>query len=793
LNADLLQGFYLRDLLIEPAKGRVTSRQGFEHLPPKAIEVLLCLARRPGELVTHEDILECVWGDRQGGHDAVSHAVSEIRHALNDHREDPRFIQTLPRRGYRLLVTPASADGNTANSILDIQTGAGSEVTGFIENMKRRGVLETGVAYLVLGWLLIQVADTTFDNLGFPLWAEPLVNFTVIGGFPIVILLSWFFEFAEGRLIKDRGYQSPKMLEGLGRNFLAIIFAFVIAGVGSGMYQATFGYAVPVAASAVDVDLLRDPEVIPIDEDSVAVLQLATFTDDERTSAFAKGLSEDLLDGLARIPGLSVSSRGDSWSLTPNATSGDVRERLRVARYVEGSVRLVDDQLGVVIQLIDSETGFHIVSRRFDYELDNFHAMQTEIRDMIVANLRPAWDRNKAGTVTLASSSTSPDAYVLYRRGVEVLYDPRTEESIEQALGYFQGALEIDPGYPAAHAGVCSANMQMFLLTRDPDDVKTAETACGEAYAVAPRLPQVLRAVARLYVVTGRNEDAKSLYNLALEQNAQDAAALRGLAGIARRQQSFDEAVRLMTRAVELQPGNWNSMNALGSIYFRVGQYENAAREFRKVAYLDPDNFAALGNLGSASLMAGDFELARHAIERSLEIEATPPMYSNLGIIHYYLGDFDKSVEVHRQAIAQAPDIHINWLNLADALHFAGNNDESRAAFRKSAELSEIQLQVNSADIEALTLLAWARAMTGHPEEGVTLAARAVELDSNDPYSHYYHALTLIRNGEIERAIDAIDRAIENGYSANMLRAEPYLQELKSNARFNRLVSKADK
>ena len=95
MNADLLQGFYLRDLLIEPGKGRVTSRQGSEHLPPKATEVLLCLARRPGDLVTHDELLECAWGEHQGSREALSHAVSEVRHALGDHKDDPEYIQTL--------------------------------------------------------------------------------------------------------------------------------------------------------------------------------------------------------------------------------------------------------------------------------------------------------------------------------------------------------------------------------------------------------------------------------------------------------------------------------------------------------------------------------------------------------------------------------------------------------------------------------------------------------------------------------------------------------------------------
>ncbi len=106
MKSDLLQGFYLGDLLVEPLKGRVTGRAGSQHLPPKAVEVLLCLASTPGDLVAREVLLDDVWGVGNGSQEALSHAISEIRHALDDHPDDPAFLQTLPKRGYRLLVEP---------------------------------------------------------------------------------------------------------------------------------------------------------------------------------------------------------------------------------------------------------------------------------------------------------------------------------------------------------------------------------------------------------------------------------------------------------------------------------------------------------------------------------------------------------------------------------------------------------------------------------------------------------------------------------------------------------------
>ena len=104
---ELLDGFFLGELRIDPSTGTVSSGAGSEHLTPHAVEVLLCIARRPRELVSREIILAEAWGHGQGNADAVSRVVSEIRHALGDHADTPSFIQTVPKRGYRLLVQPA--------------------------------------------------------------------------------------------------------------------------------------------------------------------------------------------------------------------------------------------------------------------------------------------------------------------------------------------------------------------------------------------------------------------------------------------------------------------------------------------------------------------------------------------------------------------------------------------------------------------------------------------------------------------------------------------------------------
>lgn len=779
MNSELLQGFRLRGWRVEPLKGQVTGAAGVRHLPPKAVDVLLRLAERPHKLVTREELLEQVWGDGNGSHEALGHAISDLRQAFDDHHDNPWLIQTLPKRGYRLISAPELSSRES--------TPAGDDGSrrDWWERLLRHGVVQAAAAYLVAGWLLIQVADTTFDKIGLPAWSERFVTFMVIGGFPLVVLIAWSFEFVKGRIHADRGEQPGGLLQGLERNYLAIFISFGIAAIGAGVYQATAGFDVPTLPDAAETT----SDVIPVADNSIAVLRLQNFDKGQEPEAFTDGLSEDIIDGLARIPGLSVSARGDSWSLPPNATSEMVRRRLRVANYIEGSVRFLDDKLKVVVQLINSEDGFHLFSRTFETDLSGFGEMQREVTRLVIANLKLAVDDASVTSAIPDQDTDDPDAYVLYRMARSVMYDPTTPASIREAIELFDRALDIDPEYPAAHAGLCEAYVSLYGVEDDTANIELAEQACAKARSVAPRLPIVLRSVGSLFLLTDRLADAETVYHAALDIDEQDAESMRGLAQVRRLQQRFDEAVSLMQRSIELQPGNWRAINSLGGIYYRVGAYEEAARQYRRVVYLDPDNFVTLGNLAATSLMNGDFEGARDAMLRASRIEENPTIVRNLAGAEYYLGDYGSAIEHFRRAIDLAPRSIFTWVGLADALLASGNLAEARAAYDRCAELAQEQLDAGANRTFALMILAWATAMSDDAQTAVSLVRQAIESDPALTYVHYYAALVYWHVGDTDMAFTAVEEALATGYPLKLLEAEPILQDLRADPRYDAVIS----
>ena len=786
MKTDLLQGFYLGDHLVDPREGQVIGTSGSAHLPPKAMEVLLCLAEKPGELVTREALLTAVWGAGHGSHEALSHAVSEIRHALDDHYEHAVFVQTLPRRGYRLLVDvrPASSPAGSENHLYRSQ--ALTQKTGLFENLKQRGVLETAIAYLVIGWLLIQVVDIVFDQLLVPAWAGTFVTALVIAGFPIAVLLSWFLEYRDGRAIPHELSPKDATRRRFNRTNLAVIGAFGIAAVAVFVYDRSVGLP-----TATNDQAYASSNLPPILENTIAVLPFVNVDGSEDTQVFANGLVDDVITRLSLVPGLLVSSRGDSFTLEPNSPSRKVRERLRVARYLEGSVQLADDQMRIIVQLINSETGFHVFSRRFDRSVEDFFDVRDELTELTVANVRVTLSPETQAASVVSADDPRLDAYVLYRRGVEQSYRPKTISTVEAALQWFNAALDSDPDYAAAHAGRCAAFVDAYTIVADAGYIEKAHVACATALTLNPNLDVVHTALGNLYLATGEYANAENAYLKALEIVPNSVEALTGLGSTYLRQQKPAAAEESFRRAVGLHPGDWSAYNRLGTFLFRSGRYAEAVAEYERVVGLDDANMNGYSNLGAANMLAGNFSAAVLALKKSIELEPDASTYSNLGLMYYYLGRLDEAIESHKKAIELTPNNHLRWSNLGDALWIAGQKDEAREAFAKAELLARNALKVNPNDPNGQMDLAWISAMLDDFDAASDYIDRARRQAPDDPYVHYIDGLILLRNGQTELALAALEDAANMGYSTKMMAAEPHLASIRGNPRFRAIVDGA--
>jgi len=788
LNGEYLQGFYLGDLLVEPLKGRVSGKNGSQHLPPKAAEVLMCLARHAGDLVSHEDLLECAWGTGLGSRESLSHTIGEIRHALADHADDPRYIQTVPRLGYRLIVEPVTAGAHTGSVVLGADESLAIRKLGLLESLQQRGVLETAIAYLVLGWLIIQVADVVFDRLNFPDWATTFVIVLVGVGFPIAIALSWFLEFRDGNAVLDDLSPHNQRRRRFGRTYISIVSAFSAAAVLVWVFRLMDLFPGPEPPPAE----LITPEVT-IAENSIAVLPFLNNDGSDETQVFANGLIDDVITRLSRVPGLLVSSRGDAATLEPNSTSDKVRQRLRVAMYLEGSVEIHAGQIRVIVQLIDSATGFHILSRTFDRPVADFFEIRDEITQLTVSSLRVTLPDRSASLPASIDQAPSLDTYLLYRRGADLLNQPPSLDTLGAAIGWFDAALTVDPDYAAAHAGKCRTFTRLLSETRDSGYVSRAEAECADALELNPNLDIVHEALGHMYIETGRHSEAAAAFQEALRINDRNVDAMVGLSNVYRLENRPGEAEEILHTAVGLQPGNWGIYSSLGMFYFRQGRYAEATEQFAEVVSIIPSYMRAYGNLGTSYMMAGDFPEALATFRRSLDVKADRLTYMNLGMMNYYLGRYDEAEAAIRDSIAMEPRQHLVWSNLGDILFVAGEPDEAHEAYQTAEELIEERLAINPNDPQIQMDHAYVHAMLGDRDEALLKISQALEAAPDDPYASYYAGLIHHHFGETGPALDALERAVAKGHSTVLLKSEPLLTELRGNPRFVRITNANNK
>ena len=762
-------------------------------MSPKAVGVLLRLARDPGSVLGRDTLLDDVWGSGQGTHEALGHAISALRYALEDHRENPQYIQTLPKRGYRLLVEPlplAEAIAGAAESP-EVSPDAGAN-TDFFNELKRRGVVQTGLTYVVLGWLVLQVGDVTFDQLMLPRWLGTFVTVLVIAGFPIALLLAWFIDIVHGRAVIDRrpGPGPGRSARVFSRPYTAILGALVLASIGVYAYDRYVGLpdrdgSVRTADASTEVEA-------PIEPNSIAVLPFLNIDGSEETRIFSEGLAEDVINRLAKVPSLRVSARGDSFSLPSSASSEEVRKRLRVSYYLEGSVRLVEEQMRVIIQLINSANGFHVLSRTFDRNRQEFFEIQDEITSLTVANLRLVLPPETQVILKASDDYPDLDAYVLYRRGMDAYHRPMTAESIDEALDWFNQALAIDPDYAAAHAGICTTYASGFAVTSEPGFIDMAEQFCAAALRRNPNLDVVHRALGDLYLNTGKDREAEAAYKRALEIDPNNVPALSGLADVYYRGHQTELAEETYRRAVGLQPGNWSTYNGLGWFLFQNGRYEEAAEQYAKLLSIDTRNMLGYSNLGASLMASGNFADAASTFMRSIDIEPDAYAYTNLGLVYYYMGRLDDSVVALEKAVELAPNDHFAWSSLGDALSYAGDGKAATAAFKTAEKLAESQLAVNPMDAGIHTDLAWIKAMLGQTEEAKEAILRAREITPGDPQVYLYSALISVRSGETSAAYEDLEAAVEMGYPRKLLVAEPHLRSLNKDQQFLALTAAAD-
>jgi adenylate cyclase len=548
--------------------------------------------------------------------------------------------------------------------------------------------------------------------------------------------------------------------------------------------------AILVAAIAATILHFRqDGAVAPAH--SVAVLPFDNLSDDASNQYFSDGLSDELVYTLSQVEGVEVASRTSSFHFKNNR-NGNTREisrTLQVANLLSGSVRRQGDHVRVIAELVDGSTGRPLWSQTYDRRVADIFLIQQDIAREIVGNLRVVLEPEAEARIARAPTR-SIEAYDAYLKGTALLRGSRSTHALEQAERLFRDALEIDPTFSRAQAGVCEARLLQHELTSTPRFVVDAETACDRALAMEPELEEVNIALANLYRMTGRLDEAREILEPLINQAEPDPEALVAMGQVASSLNDPAAAEALFDRAMKLKPSLGAAYMAQGKLLSDIGRYAESAQMYKRLATLWPGNALVLSWLGDSYSLSGDFESALSAYEESLKLEATGKGYASLGAMHYYLGDFQGAAVALEKAVIATPDVHWFWGNLGSAYRYTDvGANLVRSTYQRAVELALRALEINPNDRTALADLSLYYVNLGMESEARRAIDRATQLAPGDPYINYYRALIEVSLGRNDRALDEIATAVAGGYPKKLVQADPEFRALRDRERFRAILN----
>jgi TolB-like protein len=348
-------------------------------------------------------------------------------------------------------------------------------------------VFKVAAAYLVVAWLLIQVAATVAPQLDLPAWAPKLITLLVALGFPVALLLAWAFEMTPEGVKVDASGAGSKRMFAIAAVLAALVLGWFLRPTGDGPGDGTMA-----------------------DARSIAVLPFVNMSGDAENEYFSDGISEEILNSLAQMEGVKVAARTSSFSFKGNTKEiPDIARELEVRMVLEGSVRKQGERVRITAQLIDASKGFHVWSQTYDRELKDIFAIQDEIAHAIADELQVKLTADHAA----AADTKDLVAYDEYLKGMQ-RWQAREEANLREAERLFRSALERDPEFAKAWAGIAMNWLVLPEWTKDdlaPSWAK-ARDAAEHASALDPSLPEPYAVLGYIALAEDRIATGRALF-----------------------------------------------------------------------------------------------------------------------------------------------------------------------------------------------------------------------------------------------------------------------------------------
>ena len=542
--------------------------------------------------------------------------------------------------------------------------------------LKRRNVFRVAIAYGVIAWVLAQVADLAFDNFGSPEWVSKTVLFLLMLGLPLAVFFAWAFELTPEGIKKEKDVdRTESITPKTGRKLDLIIIAVLVIAVGL------------LLADRFRPGEEAEPfEVVETDSSkmSIAVLPFDNRSNREEDVYFTEGIHDDLLTTMANIGSMKVISRTSVMEYKDTTKKiPEIARELGVANILEGGIQRSGNQVRINVQLIDAETDEHLWAEIYDRKLtaENLFVIQSEVSKAIANALHATLSPEEHQRIS-AVPTQNLEAYETYLLGRQ-RWTARTAESTAESVMLFQKAIDLDPNFAQAWAGLADAYRHQVPYGGVP---------AAEAFS-----------------------KAEVAVRKALELDDQLGEAHATLGGLLRQMGDLAGGEAALWRALELNPNYAPAYNWLGVGFNSEGKLEKGLEMYQKGLELDPLSPVLLSNAAANAGGLGRFDEMKARFERVIELNPNSQFgYTGMAAYHAsVLGRFDQSLSWRVRSLQQDPtdiseltSISLEYLDLGDyqaAEYWAG----------RASDIRSVNLDVSSARFAlALRQGDWAAAST---------------------------------------------------------------------------------
>ncbi|NCF72482.1 MAG: hypothetical protein GWP67_03160 [Gammaproteobacteria bacterium] len=423
-------------------------------------------------------------------------------------------------------------------------------MNNFFQELRRRNVVRVVGAYLVVGWLLVQIATTLEESMQLPAWFDGIVVGLLIVGLPISIIVSWVFDLTADGIVRTDAASSETQHQSWRKLDFVIIAGVLIVGL-------VFAWQVFQPAEILIDEQASVATTAEVSAATIAVLPFADLSPDGDQEYFSDGISEEILNLLAGVDELDVTSRTSAFQFKGRDLGiPEIAANLNVRHVVEGSVRKAGDTLRITAQLIDAADDKHLWSDTFDRPLtaENVFAIQDEISKAIVAALAEKLGFDASDEIAVRVGTNNLSAYEMFLHA-RSLYQSRTELDVADEL--LAAAIEQDPEFAAAwemRAALTflKANYN-FSDTPRNEQVRLTNEFADRALELEPRSPIAIAAKVQVVV-----------QSLPEQNSALD----------------FAKLLNDLSDAIEINPRDDSALNWRGLLRLSLGDIEGALSDF---------------------------------------------------------------------------------------------------------------------------------------------------------------------------------------------------------------------